>query len=272
MNRALIWKEFREQGLIVAALVILGGGILIAAGLVLPTPTGGYSDMKLSLEPRKLALVLLLLASGVVVGGTLFAGERESGTFPYLELLPVARWRVWLGKVLAGLVLVLVAAGLLFATAAGVGLLGSSDMLPFWGLIAFTLAIAAYTWGALGSAFAKTSLAACGLGLLAAVGLSIPIYTICSVGVLALEGLDSGLADSNSSMRQTEFAAYGTLFGLVAVPLMISGWIYTSPDRNRFTRDIRIARGGPVDPVRRRMMPRFKFNFIPKLGLKGAAA
>ncbi len=268
MNRALIWKEVREQGLIVAALVILGAGVLVAAGLLFPAPSsgGGFNDMRLTLEPRKLAIVLLLLASGVVVGGTLFAGEREQGTFPYLELLPVPRWRVWLGKALAGLILVLVAAGLLFAVAAGVGILGPPALLPFWALIAFTLAVAAYSWGALGSAFAKTSLAACGLGLLMAVGLAIPIYTLCSIGAAMFERAGD-IAGSGSS-NHPEYAPYGTLFGLVVIPLAISAWIYTSPDRNRFARDVRTARGGPVDPVRRRRLS--KFRFLPKLGIKAS--
>ena len=252
MNRALIWKEFREQGLIVAALILLGGGVLVAAGLLFPAPPDAFGDMRLTLEPRKLAIVLLVLASGVVVGGTLFAGEREQGTFPYLEILPVPRYRVWLGKSLAGLALVLIAAGSLFAVAAVVGVVGPPARLPFWALIIGSLAIAAFSWGSLGSAFAKTSLAACGLGLLSAVALLFVIYPLCAVGVQLYDAVAASVWNANPTVNHVEIALLGTLFGLMVLPLALSAWIYTAPDRNRFDRDVRIAKGTTVDPVRRR--------------------
>ncbi len=264
MNRALIWKEFREQGLIVAALVILGSGVLVAAGLILPAPVSdGYGDMKLTLEPRKLAVVLLILASGVVVGGTLFAGEREQGTFTYLELLPVARWRTWLGKVLAGLALVIVSASLLFAVAAAVDVVGPPERLPFWGLITLTLAVVAFGAGALGSSFTKTSLAACGLGLLASLALIFLLYPICAIGVQVYDK-----AANTTTVKHAEYALLGTLFGLMIVPLLLSAWIYTAPDRNRFARDFRTATGGSVDPVRRRRVARG--GLFPALGLRAS--
>jgi len=267
VNRALIWKECREQGLIVAALVVLGGGLLVAAGLLLPAPMSSGDDLRLTMEPRRLAVVLLVLASGVVVGGTLFAGEREQGTFPYLEVLPVARWRIWLGKVLAGLLLVVVAAGLLFAVAAGVGVIGPSERLPFWALIAMTLAFAAFGAGALGSSFAKTSLAACGLGLLSAMALSFIIYPVCALAVMAFGRLTAAGGNSDGSPHQIEYTFFATLFGQLVVPLLLSGWIYTAPDRNRFARDVRTAKGGPVDPLPRRR-PRFALS--PLRGLRAA--
>ena len=268
MNRALIWKEFREQGLIVAALVVLGAGVLVAAGLLLPAPPGSIDDARLTMEPRKLAVVLLVLASGVVVGGTLFAGEREQGTFPYLETLPVARWRVWLGKVLAGLALVAVGGGLLFAVAAGVGVVGPPGKLPYWALITLSLAFAAFGAGALGSSFARTSLEACGLGLLVSTGLMFVIYPVCAIAVLLFDVASKRLGAPIDSVRHTEYALFGTLFGQLAVPLLLSGWIYTAPDRNRFARDFRAAKGGPVDPVRRRR-PR-RFGFLPSLGVRAS--
>ncbi len=266
MNRALIWKEFREQGLIVAALILLGGGVLVAAGLLFPAPSDITGDMRLTLEPRKLAIVLLVLASGVVVGGTLFAGEREQGTFPYLEILPVPRYRVWLGKSLAGLALVLIAAGSLFAVAAVVGVVGPPARLPFWALIIGSLATAAFSWGSLGSAFAKTSLAACGLGLLSAVAMLFVIYPLCALGVQFYDAIASSVWNANPTVNHVEIALLGTLFGLMVVPSALSAWIYTAPDRNRFDRDVRIAKGTPVDPPRRRRRRRL----LPTGGLRAS--
>ena len=63
MNRALIWKEFREQGLIVAALVVLGGGVLVAAGLIFPASSAdSFKDLRKVLDPKMLANVAMQCA------------------------------------------------------------------------------------------------------------------------------------------------------------------------------------------------------------------
>jgi len=260
VNRALIWKEFREQGLIVAALVILGSGVLVAAGLLFPSVADSFGEVRQSLGPKTLAVVLLMVASGIVVGGTLFAGEREQGTFPYLEQLPVPRWRIWLGKVLAGLVLVLIASGALFAVAAGAGVVGPTSRLPFWALMTISLALAAFSWGTLGSAYAKTSLGACGVGLLSTLPLTFILYPLCAIGVQVFDRISTGVWGSNATVHHTEYALSGTLFGLIVIPLAISAWIFTAPDRNRFARDVRAAKGLSVDPGRSIRLPRFSLG------------
>ena len=106
MIRALVWKEARDQGLIVAALAVLGAAVLVAVGLLNPAAGGSRTAQQVFVDPGFLALVALTVTAGTVVGGTLFAGEKEAGTFAYLVSLPVPRWKVWAGKICGGAVLV----------------------------------------------------------------------------------------------------------------------------------------------------------------------
>ena len=41
MIRAIVWKELREQGLIGLTLVVLGGGLLVAAATLADPPAPG---------------------------------------------------------------------------------------------------------------------------------------------------------------------------------------------------------------------------------------
>src|SRR5262249_39718139 len=99
------------------------------------------------------------------VGGTLFAGEKEEGTFAYLDMLPGSRWQVWWRKVLTGAVLVIVAVSIFLCVAISGGLIDSRAGLANWLFLAGTLAFISYGWGVLGSVLARSSLAACGVGL-----------------------------------------------------------------------------------------------------------
>src|SRR6185503_4536660 len=102
MTRAIVWKEFREQGLIALTLLILGSGILAAAAILAdpPAPGSGATDVM-----RVLGSGLLAVTAGTVCGGALFAAEREAGTMGFLESLPISRWQLWRAKLLAGALL-----------------------------------------------------------------------------------------------------------------------------------------------------------------------
>lgn len=87
MIRAIVWKEFREQGLIGLTLLVLGSGILIAAAMLAdpPTPGVGFSDIIRFLGAGLMATLLLAVTAGTVCGGAVFAAEREAGTIGFLE-------------------------------------------------------------------------------------------------------------------------------------------------------------------------------------------
>ena len=51
-------------------------------------------------------IIVLSWTYGLICGAMLLAGERGVGTLPFLDALPGLRWRLWLAKCLAGLLLV----------------------------------------------------------------------------------------------------------------------------------------------------------------------
>lgn len=235
MTSALMWKEVREQGLIVAALAVLGAAVLVAVGLLNPS-AADQGGRQLLTDTGFLAFVMLTVTAGVVVGGTLFAGEKEAGTYAFLTLLPVPRWRIWVGKMSAGAVLVLMAAVVLFAVAAGVGVVGPPRTLLGWAVGTAALALAALSWGAVGSMYARNSLAAAGLGVafgLFGTGLGVPLAAgfFGPTGRLLRGRLPSGI-------DYTIVVPLAVLFSVFALPFLISGWLYTAPDRDRKRRAV----------------------------------
>ncbi|HYH65068.1 MAG TPA: hypothetical protein VD866_10275, partial [Urbifossiella sp.] len=104
MVRAIVWKEFREQGLIGLTLVVLGGGVLVAVAVLADPPqkNAAPGDLLRGLGAGTLATLLLAVTAGTVCGGALFAAEREDGTHGFLEALPATRAGLWTAKLLAG--------------------------------------------------------------------------------------------------------------------------------------------------------------------------
>ena len=234
MTRAIVWKEFREQAAVLLALVGLGGG-LMAATAILNTSSvtaEGLSVRSLSAVGPVL-LVMLVMTAGIVCGGSLFAGEREQATFTYLDHLPGSRWRVWWRKVLAGGFLAAAAALLLLAAAGAAGQLGgfTRPILLGWTLAVLLLAAIGFGWGAFGSVRAESSLGACGLGLAGAMVTVLVVVPVLAVG-LQLFGT---IYNWNLSTQTGDggFVGLLTLWAIVAVPLPLSAWAYTRPDRSR---------------------------------------
>ena len=176
--RAIVWKEFREQGLIGLTLVVLGGGVLVAVAVLADPPQIGATpgDVFRALGPGPLATLLLAVTAGTVCGGALFAAEREAGTHGFLESLPARRSQLWTGKVLAGGLLVAAQAGAVIATGFGLGLLASAG----WALAVGVYSFLAFCWGVLGSTLARTTLGS--------VGVAIPAATVAAVPTPSAKG------------------------------------------------------------------------------------
>ncbi len=279
MIRALVWKEFREQVVIVIALAVLGCGLIAAVGMLNPGTADvyGWSAGRFLTDPGFLTFTMLLVSTGVVVGGTLFAGEKERGTNQFFTTLPVARWRLWAGKMAGGGVLVLAVTGVLFAAAAAVGVV-PARVLPAWGLAVGAFALAAFGWGAVGSVLARNSLAGAGLG---AVFGALGACTVYPLGVLAVmevarpgRGLD--VNGSGSTLAWT--TGMLTVFALFALPFLISAWFYTAPDHDRrlravfgppprtdFPTYLDRTTGTTTDGEPRRAGPRFTLPRFPRL-------
>jgi ABC-type transport system involved in multi-copper enzyme maturation permease subunit len=245
VTRALIWKEFREQGTVLAALIVLGAAVLVTAAVLLdPADPGRATELRALTAAGRLGLLMLTVTAGMVVGGTLFAGEREAGTFAILDMLPGSRWRVWWRKVAAGAAMVAVTAGVFLAVAAAGGLIDRRTGVTGWLLLGGSVAFGAYGWGVLGSVLARTSLSACGVGLVLALLTGVLVYPVVGVG-LAVARRELGLWQYIGSEYSAWELAYLVVgYTLVAIPVPIAAWLFTAPDRSRKLAEIDVRLPG----------------------------
>ena len=233
MTRVLIWKELREQAAVVIALTVLGCGVLVSMAMLLdPRDSGSLTDLKSLTMAGRLGVILLTMTAGLVIGGTLFAGERENGSFLYLDRLPGSRWQIWWRKVVAGIVMASLATVTFVGVSGALGLIGSRDEFAAWVVIAFLLSAFTFGWGAVGSVHARTSLTACGIGIVYAVVFIVVTAILTQIGFLLVSvvfpdvwmeyrGMLSGL--------NGVIPAFATIF----LPLPISAWLFSAPDRDR---------------------------------------
>lgn len=155
--RTWVWKEFREQGPLVA--LVVGLSLAVAGGLAYWALVAENNQLVYS---RQLPLILGVLLGGAgltasLLGANAVAGERESGTLPFLEHLAGGRAAVWRAKVLFAVLGTLAAVTLTFGA-----------MLftrPEWDFFAWSLALVATLLGGtlFFSSFARSTLAACGM-------------------------------------------------------------------------------------------------------------
>lgn len=227
MVRVLLWKEWREQAAILIALIALGAGVIGVATALGEPPSAsdpfmyaGYQD------PPRLAAIMLALTAGVVVGGALFAGEQEAGTFEYLDGFPPPRRNVWVGKVAAGAILAAVASGLIVMAAAAVGALGGKADLAAWCVWVFALSLAVFAWGVCGSVLMKSTLAACGVGI----AMSLPFV---GLSLLAAALLVEAFGDAPPGIQSERAGLPAALFLVGASGLGLSAVLFTRPDRQR---------------------------------------
>ncbi|MDY3561714.1 ABC transporter permease [Gemmata sp. JC673] len=229
MIRAVMWKEFREQWLIGATLVVLGGGLLAAAAVLgdPPKASAGPMDVVGMLGLGRVATLMLVVTAGMVCGGALFAAEREAGTITFLEVLPGSRGRLWRAKVIAGVVIALVQTVLLLGIAAALGLAppAFAARLVVYGLLAFV-------WGTFGSTLARTTLGSVGFAVPSAV-LATFVYLLPISLAFAPPG--------GGVPRPAGWLVFEAL--MIATPLALSARWFTAPDRARRADSARPAPG-----------------------------
>ena len=234
MTRAVLWKEIREQGAILIALVLLGSGIIAATAAFGGTSNADEGALNLrsySNAPRLTAMAIVLTA-GVVVGGALFAGERENDTFHFLEQLPANRWRVWRAKMIAGFVLVVIVAMALLMAALFAGVFGSGPMQMMWVFWGLVLAVGAFGWGTFGSSFSNSTLAACGLGLMFATLVGMVVFPFVSV-VFLITGIARG-----SDPESMDLPIHASAYLQILIPIVMSYAVFTRPDRLRIAEEL----------------------------------
>lgn len=119
MIHVLLWKEYREQRAVWLTLLLVGAAALFGmAQLMAPSPTLSFHPVNESVIS---VAVLLVWTYGMVCGAMLLAGERESATLIFLDVLPVRRVQLWAVKGLVGLLFLLGYAVALFGFALAAG-------------------------------------------------------------------------------------------------------------------------------------------------------
>ena len=227
MNRVVFWKELREQAAILIALVALGAGV-IASGAALGTLSSGHDplDIRGYGEPARLATVVLTAVAGLVVGGTLFAGEYENGTAGFLLHLPTARRRLWVAKILSGLALTTAMTAALGGVALTAGVFSGSPNAA-WMIWLLEIGIASFAAGAFGSAGTKQVLPACGVGI--ALGPFVVAFGTTFVLFAASESTNEyGSRYGPRIVTATAFAA-GPIFAAILL-VILSYALFTYPD------------------------------------------
>jgi ABC-type transport system involved in multi-copper enzyme maturation permease subunit len=234
MNKAIIWKELREQGVIAIALAVLGLGIIVGLSLFIKPVQLAVNIESYIFNPGFVGVLAMVIVAGLVVGGTLFAAERENGTLAYFDLLPVSRARKWLGKTLGGLILVLPIVLMFVSVGAVTGLLGPTKTLPIVGFLVLILALQMYGWGMVGSAFSRSSLTAASWGAVLSVLCSLLLSGLAWLGISVFFNIPV----LSGSRLAAEVLSYLLMFLLFLVPWIVSYFIYTSPDAERKRRAI----------------------------------
>ncbi len=257
MNRAIIWKELREQGVIAIALAVLGIGVIVAFSFFIKPIQLVSTVESYVFNPGFVGVLAMVIVAGLVVGGSLFAAERENGTQAYFDLLPVSRARKWLGKTLGGLILVLPITLMFCSVGAVVGLLGPTKTLPLVAFLVLVLALQMYGWGMVGSSFSKSSLTASSWGVALAV-----VCTVLLVGLAGAVIYLLALGQLLTSLLMANILTGLLIFTVFLVPWVVSYFIYTKPDAERKRRAIVGERRkalvpGEVAPKPRLVSPRY---------------
>jgi hypothetical protein len=120
MIGTLAWKEYREQRSVWLAMAVLGLVLLLCMLTYVDSPnhtSPNRTDLALGT-----AAILVAFTYGLVCGAMLLAGEHESRTMTFLDILEGRRRRIWTTKVLMGAILTITEALVLAGLVVSLGL------------------------------------------------------------------------------------------------------------------------------------------------------
>jgi hypothetical protein len=185
---SLVWKEYREHRAIWLAMAVLAvGSLTIATQWQLPNGwKGGDQDAATAVIGGAFILAAMY---GLVCGGMMFAGERETRGMWFLDTLPLGRGELWGIKLLIGMAFVLLYSVVIIATGVALGLVGHGAIHPVATVLIPLTALEAYVMGLCASTFCRTVLSAVALAAL----LPMPILGMCSGVVLAASATPQGM-------------------------------------------------------------------------------
>lgn len=176
MIASIAWKEYREHRAF--WVVLVGLTVLVLAGMSQFVGTG--SPWGQGNDPAILTAIGAFVMTGMyglVCGGMMIAGERESRAIPFLDNLPASRAELWWAKLFVGTVLTgshaLVTVGIM----SWLELPKQAQLPPWWALALGGVAIESFSWGFCTSAICRNVLSAIALAaLLPLVG----VWLVCT--------------------------------------------------------------------------------------------
>lgn len=153
MIRAFLWKEWREQRTVAIAVLLFGAlAMVLAAQFAEPGGT--------TIGPREAMPAAIAYLAGAVCGAILLADEKEVGTIEFLDSLPTRRRNLWFGKVVFGLVLVLVESAIVGGLSIALGMTDARLPLPVQFGALVMVGVVALSWGLFGGAMSRSVLGA----------------------------------------------------------------------------------------------------------------
>lgn len=222
---ALLWKEWREQRWRLGACCLLVAGATLVPGLLVRDLGGFMSVVGMAFS---ITMLPILLCMG------LFVGERTGKTLGALAALPVATWKPYLAKTLAGLATVVIvlsvgsASGWLgdvFGTERGMRPvrleMGAQWHVLLASIVSLTLML---MWMLVLSMRARTSTGAGAIGVLFLAGAYISFVAMMAnlspAGWMCLHPMALGYLWVNDTR-------YSDKVGLIDVGLLLAMWIGT---------------------------------------------
>jgi hypothetical protein len=184
---SLVWKEYREHRAIWLAMSVLAiASLTIAKAWLMPQGwKGGDQDNATAVIGGAFIVTVMY---GLVCGGMMFAGERESRGMTFLEILPLGRGELWWTKVFLGMAFVLLYSGVVIATGVVLGAVGPGAIPPVATVLIPLTGLEAYVMGLCASTFCRTVLTAIALAAL----VPMPLLGMCSGLLLAATTTEGG--------------------------------------------------------------------------------
>jgi ABC-2 family transporter protein len=248
MMPAILWKEYREHRMVWGALA------LVSAATVLTLSSGmaaAWFGAQADGQEGRFVAIALAGVYALICGAMMLAGERENGTMSYLDALPGFRQRLWQGKFVAAVALVLGQIILLAILCAAFSLFKNWNQAG-WTLAAmFVAGLYGLSWGMLFSSFGRSVI---NVILLALAG---QVVVFLLTGVLAdfVFGLITVIF--GPAPDQTPAPLWIVFYAITAPAALVgSALIFTRLDRHRLRAVPEHLRGqeSTLHPVWRRLI------------------
>lgn len=227
MTGVVLWKELREQRSIWLAMV--GAAWLALVGLPITLDFVGITLQNGLREYLVTTLAVLVWTYGLVCGGMLLAGERESGSIHFLDNLPGLRLRLWRSKAVSGLLLV----ASQVAAVAGLAIAYSlpANVQEIAGGVGVLLAVGllGYGWGLLVSSNGSNVLTSVALAIFYQPVAALFVYAIVYVAAVML----ALFTHHNRHSLEPLVIASVTSVLLILLPLVGSALVFSATDRDR---------------------------------------